>query len=1118
MKRGNRLISLLMSLILLITSVSVSSVAFAEDDVSLEAYYAVIDQIREHMKNRETSFEITDTGIAINSAGYNRLCSGETVKRDIYFEDKQGELDAYAGDYLYHSVKTLYSERYLNGETGMVDKVVFETSYITDAAQENAVNEFADNFIRIYLSDIIADGIENMSDEQKYYAVKSIYDFIVRNTDYDFPVFRNEFDETTERYNIAHSAYGAIYGSLLAQGKEISEYKWDTKYAIHGEQVPVYTDQGLSVCEGFSKLFYVLCEKLGIPCHIVDGEYTDGREDKDPHEWIYVYLNDFNETYGAQWYQIDATHAATKGSKDNFDIVNYNYFLRGTLNPNFAASSHQQPYTAQSVNPVVEPLYDFPSIVFDYDYQFPQFDVSEENAGNMTTGVVVRRTLNLDGTYSYEELYCKDGKFYLDNETDNPEKEVEGFQYSSFYSSFDVILPYVVGSEYEYVPATDICGVADYSITVYGRDNKALTIPFSIVPYDMSSNNLYDFNLPPFNSNYIEYSGKAVNFVHGFKDEYQNSADVDNYLVEGTDYDVEYITKDGDVVNAICDVGTYNIKYVFKGNYRGEFTYEFTVRPADLERFMNNITILVPGYDASTETFHLPAYSESIITNNNITYSYFFRFNQLVTLDEGIDYVMEYSGGLSSGSTGTATLVGLEGSSKIAPGSRKTYKYIMDGKMDDYPVVQETEHNYIASVTAPTCTNGGYTTYTCSRCGAKYIESGAEALGHIYESALTAPSCTEGGFTTYTCSRCGDTYTAEETSALGHEMGEWENTTAAVQPTCTLNGVTDGEIRYCYRCNYYETRGGNTISALGHDWGEWTETEPAVEPTYTEYGKTAVETRSCSRCGEEETRGGEAVEPLRVDISFVNGLPSTMPTAYYYTGSQIKPTQFNIFNDYGMVLGRDYDIASYSNNINASNKAIVTVRGINGFTGTADIFFTINKISINNANVKKSYKYANNNLTFTATYNNKALVKGKDYTITRTDSKPNDYGIITRLFKITGINNFNGAIQYKVLIQAVPKLTSTNITKVKSSKKKTATVTWKKIPKNIKGYRVEYSLYKDFRNYKAVNVGPKKTSVTIKGLTSKKVYYFRIRAYNYNATYKRNFYSFYSSVKNIKVK
>ena len=51
---------------------------------------------------------------------------------------------------------------------------------------------------------------------------------------------------------------------------------------------------------------------------------------------------------------------------------------------------------------------------------------------------------------------------------------------------------------------------------------------------------------------------------------------------------------------------------------------------------------------------------------------------------------------------------------------------------------------------APTCTVGGYTTYTCA-CGDSYVTDEVEALGHSY-------SCQEvDGYLVYTCI-CGETY------------------------------------------------------------------------------------------------------------------------------------------------------------------------------------------------------------------------------------------------------------------------------------------------------------------------------------------------------------------------
>ena len=61
-------------------------------------------------------------------------------------------------------------------------------------------------------------------------------------------------------------------------------------------------------------------------------------------------------------------------------------------------------------------------------------------------------------------------------------------------------------------------------------------------------------------------------------------------------------------------------------------------------------------------------------------------------------------------------------------------------------------------MTSPTCTEKGYTTYTCKRCGDHYTADEVAALGHDYKAVVTAPTCTEKGYTTYTCTACGDHY------------------------------------------------------------------------------------------------------------------------------------------------------------------------------------------------------------------------------------------------------------------------------------------------------------------------------------------------------------------------
>ena len=74
--------------------------------------------------------------------------------------------------------------------------------------------------------------------------------------------------------------------------------------------------------------------------------------------------------------------------------------------------------------------------------------------------------------------------------------------------------------------------------------------------------------------------------------------------------------------------------------------------------------------------------------------------------------------------------------------------------------VEAHEHSYTAVVTAPTCTEKGYTTHTCA-CGDSYVDTYTDALGHDWDSGTVTkqPTATETGVRTYTCTRCHETKT-----------------------------------------------------------------------------------------------------------------------------------------------------------------------------------------------------------------------------------------------------------------------------------------------------------------------------------------------------------------------
>ena len=87
---------------------------------------------------------------------------------------------------------------------------------------------------------------------------------------------------------------------------------------------------------------------------------------------------------------------------------------------------------------------------------------------------------------------------------------------------------------------------------------------------------------------------------------------------------------------------------------------------------------------------------------------------------------------------------------------------------------------------------------------------------------------------------------------------------------------------------------------------------------------------------------------------------------------------------------------------------------------------------------------------------------------------------------------------------------------VKSRKKKTAKVTWKKVS-GAEGYQIQYSKKSNFKSAKKVTVkGASKKTKTLKKLTAKKKYYVRVRAYK--TVNGKKVYTSWSAKKSVKIK
>ena len=155
-----------------------------------------------------------------------------------------------------------------------------------------------------------------------------------------------------------------------------------------------------------------------------------------------------------------------------------------------------------------------------------------------------------------------------------------------------------------------------------------------------------------------------------------------------------------------------------------------------------------------------------------------------------------------------------------------------------------------------TCDEDGNIEYWyCSECDCYFSDSAAEteipansaiiaALGHDYQAVVTAPTCTEQGFTTYTCSHCGDIYIDNYTEALGHDyvfVGiVWSEDTAKAEYVCSneedhviyydcemsyevlteSSCETDGTAIYTAEYDCHSEQKTLTIKATGHQYSE----------------------------------------------------------------------------------------------------------------------------------------------------------------------------------------------------------------------------------------------------------------------------------------------------------
>lgn len=220
-----------------------------------------------------------------------------------------------------------------------------------------------------------------------------------------------------------------------------------------------------------------------------------------------------------------------------------------------------------------------------------------------------------------------------------------------------------------------------------------------------------------------------------------------------------------------------------------------------------------------------------------------------------------------------------------------------------------------------------------------------------------------------------------------------------------------------------------------------------------------------------------------------------------------------------LVLNRDYTL-TYENNA-APGVATLVVSGIGNYGGTKTIRYMIHFTDMTTVTASASVDSITLAWSAVPGAEGYGIYDSDDNLIARTEGityvHSNLNALTTYSYKVRPYRISSGTAYYggfSNTVQAATGIKTPAIT-LKAGKKRIK-VSWKKI-KGVNGYEI-YRSTKKKKGYKKIKTASKASIVayTNKGLTKKKKYYYRIRAYK--TVNGRKVYSSYSSVKSVKSK
>lgn len=342
---------------------------------------------------------------------------------------------------------------------------------------------------------------------------------------------------------------------------------------------------------------------------------------------------------------------------------------------------------------------------------------------------------------------------------------------------------------------------------------------------------------------------------------------------------------------------------------------------------------------------------------------------------------------------------------------------------------------------------------------------------------IVKSTCNELGYKIYKCSVCGETFESYYDYNYSHN-GKLKE---IVEPDCEYEGYTVYECSICgeeYRDNYVDKLEHSFMSEKCTKCGKMKdECIESEHPYKNNTDKTWVFTR-------------KGAKEIYLQFSDDSQIEDMFDYIYIYdkSGNLIQT-----YTGWWDLRGEYLEIKGDT----------VKIQFVSDSSGT-DFGFSIERIYAIYDKCEHTYQ---SDVTIPATDKMNGLMTFTcikcGHTYTQTISKT-----------VLG-NSGNIVIDEKEKKKVLPKLqwiTSVKIKKVKVGKKK-VTLALKKI-KVAKGYLIQYSTEKNFKRVKSKYV--KNTKYTIKKLKSKKVYYFRAKAYKLVGK-KRVMSKQWSKVKKIKV-